>query len=78
MVVMDRGETKAVYLWNWDLYTKSPQSSNSDNFIKDGVYVYEPLEGKLDISPDGKKQWSSKERCKKGYGQYFNHKIEYC
>ncbi|MEK6647137.1 MAG: beta-galactosidase trimerization domain-containing protein [Candidatus Firestonebacteria bacterium] len=61
MVVMDRGETKAVYLWNWDLYTKAGKVVIPDNFIKDGVYVYEPLEGKLDISPDGKKQWSSKE-----------------
>ncbi|MEK6645731.1 MAG: beta-galactosidase trimerization domain-containing protein [Candidatus Firestonebacteria bacterium] len=61
MVLIDRGDTKAVFLWNWDLYTKLGKVIIPSDFIKDSVYVYEPLEGKLDISPSGKKQWSSKE-----------------
>jgi hypothetical protein len=60
-VPINRSETKAVFLWNWDLYTKIGVLKLKDTLEMDSAYVFDPLEKISYLTPDGKKLWTQKD-----------------
>ena len=66
MVLMDRGETKAIFLWNWDLYTKLGKIKLNGDFLTGPVYVFNPLDKNLYLSSSGKDKWDNKNLHEEG------------
>ncbi len=64
-ILVDRGDTKAIFLWNWDLYTKIGKLNLNDYFMMDSAYIFDPLEKISFLTQEGKKQWTP-EDAKRG------------
>lgn len=55
---MDRGDSKAMLLFNWDMHTKLACLELHPPFLDDGLYVTEPLEERSYVTADGQAQWN--------------------